>query len=442
MKWSLPIGKIKQKLNNDFNRNLSWMGGAEAINRVFRLVATVILARFLTKYDYGLAAIVLTTYEFTLVFTRIGIGGKVIQADEESLESICNGAYWLNWAVCLGLFIIQCLAAFAVAWFYDDNQLIWPICILAISYLITPLGRIQAALIQRENRLKITAFTSVIIMALGNIITAIMAVLHLGMWAIILPKILLAPVEVWINLKNHSWRLNKGFTTERWWEIFSFGVNFLGIGLLYTLRNNLDYLIVGRFIGVEELGIYFFAFNAGLGISLSIIQSMTVALYPYLCAVRSDFVEFKNRYYSSLKTICSIIIPLVLLQSILAPLYVPIIFGLKWIGAIPILIVICLSAIPRPFFLAATNLLAAIDKPNLSLRANVLFTVIFAAGLLIGVQWQPTEIKFFGVATEIKSFGVAIGVLLTHIIFMPLFTAWASRYVFAGNRGQSLKTIN
>ncbi|MCL1465902.1 lipopolysaccharide biosynthesis protein [Argonema galeatum] len=423
-----PIAKLKSKLNSDFIRNLGWLGGAELINRVFRLLTTVILARCLTPYDYGLVALVLTVYEFTQVLTRIGIAGKVIQADKEKLESICNGAYWLNWVVCFGVFVIQCVAAFPVAWFYHDNRLIMPICLMGTVYLITPIGRIQAALIQRENRLKITAISGTVQLAVGNILTAVFALLGMGMWAIILPRIIAAPLDAIVCIYNHPWRRTKGFTTERWWEIFKFGVNFIGIGMLATLRNNLDYLIVGRFLGVKELGIYFFAFNAGLGISLSVIQSITVALYPHLCAVRSNWVEFKKRYFSGLKTIGSIIIPLVLLQSSLAPLYVPIVFGQKWIVAIPILILICLSAIPRPFFLAATNLLAAIDKPNLSLQGNLLFTVIFAIGLLIGVRWQ--------------AIGVAISVLVTHMLVLPLITIWATRYVFGSNRGEPVKEIN
>lgn len=409
------ISSINKKLSNDFIRNLGWLTGAELINRVFRLVTTVVLARFLTSYDYGLAALVLTTYEFTQVFTRFGIGGKIIQADEEDLEAICHGAYWLNWLVCFGLFFTQCIAAFPVAWLYHDNQLIFPICVLAAVYLITPLGRIQATLIQRENRLKITAKSNVIQLSLANILTAVFAVLHMGMWAIILPRLLVTPVDVFISLSNHSWRQTKGFTTKRWGEIFSFGISILGTSLLGTLRYNLDYLIVGRFLGVEQLGIYYFAFNAGLGISLSIYQSISVALYPHLCAVRSDLVKLKQRYFSSLKTIALVIIPLVLLQSSLAPLYVPIIFGQKWIPAIPLLILICLSAIPRPFYDAASKLLTAIGRPNLVLQCDLIFTVLFAIALAIAVQWQ--------------TIGVAVAVLLTHMIIMPLFVVWATQYL-------------
>lgn len=257
-------------LDSPFARNVGWLGGSGAIIRVFRLLATIILARFLSPHDYGLAAVVLTTNEFVRVFTRNGIGIRLIQAEENQLEALAQSAYWLNWAIFIGLFVIQCLAAFPIAWFYSDNSLIVPICGMAFNLLLLPLAMVQAALIQRE----------------------------------------------------------------------------------------------GRF-----------------------------------------------------KAIALVIVPLVLLQSFLAPFYVPIIFGQKWIAAIPILILICLSAIPRPFADSASQLLLAVDKPEIDLVWNLLFTGLFAIGLLIGVHWQ--------------SVGVATAVLLTHCLCLPVFAVWATRYVFS-----------
>ena len=100
----------------------------------------------------------------------------------------------------------------------------------------------------------------------------------------------------------------------------------------------------------------------------------------------------------------------------LAPIYVPILFSPKWVVAVPVLMLICLSAIPRPFADAASQLLIAIDKPHLVLRWDVLFSVLFLAALLIGVQWQAV--------------GVAAAVLIVHLIAMPLFTLWATYFVF------------
>jgi O-antigen/teichoic acid export membrane protein len=406
----------KKKLSSQFIRNLSWLGIAEIIPRIFRLGVTVILARYLTPYDYGLAAIVLAVGEFTRLFTNVGIGAKIIQAEQQDVEDLCQSGYWLNWIIYLGLFVIQCLAAFPISWFYHESKLILPICVGAISYLIWPIAAIQCTLIIRENRLKICAINNIIQNSFSSILSGIFALLGMGIWSFVLPWVLVAPMGLFIYCNNHSWRPTTGFTTKYWKDFFSFGKNILGVEFLKTLRNNLDYLIVGRFIGIKELGMYFFGFNAGLGISLSIITAISTAIFPHLCAIRTDKSELKNRYFNSLRTIAIIIVPLVLLQTSLAPIYVPIVFSQKWIVAIPVLMLICLSAIPRPFADAASQLLVAVGKPDLDLRWNIIFTAMFSGALLIGIQWQ--------------AIGVATSVLLVHVIGLPLFALWATRHVF------------
>ncbi len=410
------INKFKEKLSNQFIRNIGWLGGAELVNRIFRLGTTVTLARLLSPYDYGLVAIVLTTYEFATVFTlRAGIGSKIVQTDEQNLKVICQTSYWLNWILCIALFLIQCIAAFPIAWFYKNNQVILPICVMALVYLMLPIFAVQSALIQRENRLKITALCNAIQSFLSNAIAIILALLGMKMWAVVLPIVLTTPVWIVINYIHHPWRPTMSFTVVQWQEIVRFAKNILGVELLNKVRANLDYLLVGRFLGVDALGVYYFAFNAGLGISMNVINALTWSLYPHLCEARGNFNQLKERYFSSLKTVGLIVLPLVVLQSSLAPFYVPIVFGQKWVTAIPILILICLSAIPRPFGDAASMLLNAVDKSHINLYWNLIFTVIFAIALVVAMNW--------GI------FGVATAVLITHLIGMPIFVIWASKYV-------------
>ena len=409
------IDTIKQKLASRFLRNLGWLGLSELFIRISRLAATIVLARLLSKYDYGLAALVLTTNEFVNVFTQNGIWDKLIQTDETDLEQLSQTAYCLNWIICGSLFLVQCLISVPVAWFYQDSQIIRPICVMALVYLIIPLSLVQASLTQRENRLHVTALANGLQVSVDNILTIVLAFLGFGMWAIVLPKVLVAPIWVIVHYFNNPWRPSKEFTLVKWQEIIRFGRSVLGIKLMNTLRYNLDYLIAGRFLGVEVLGIYYFAFNAGLGISMSAINAVDSALFPHLCAARSDPAQFKERYFGSLKTIAWIVLPLVLVQSSLAPFYVPIVFGEKWLAAIPILILICLSAIPRPFANAASRALWALDKPNWDLRWNILFTIFFAIALLIGVNW--------GII------GVAAAVLLAHCIALPAYAIWVTKYI-------------
>jgi PST family polysaccharide transporter len=416
----MPINKLKQLLSNGFVRNMGWLGVAELVNRIFRLATTVTLARTFSPYDYGMVSVIYTIIEFASVFAlRAGIGAKIIQTDEQELKVICNTSYWLNWIVYGLLFIIQCVAAYPIAQFYGNNQLILPICTLALIYLMCPLFVVQSILIERENRLKVTALCNATQAILSNIILVILAVMGMGVWAVVLSMVLTYPVWIVINYLNHPWRPPTTFTLERWQEITSFGSKLLAVDLLGKLRMNLDYLLVGRFIGIEALGLYFFAFNAGLGISQSVLNSITVALFPHLCAARGDDKQLKKQFFGSLKMIALIVVPIVLLQSSLSPFYVPIIFGQKWVPAIPILILICLCAVPIALSRATSQLLQALDKTHIDFYWNMIFTTIFAVSLLITVQKG--------------TLWVAASVLITQAVAMPLFTLWVSRSVFAKN---------
>lgn len=413
---NMVFSKVKHKFSNKFIRNAGWLSSAELANRVFRLGTTVILARTFSPQDYGLVAIIITVNEFANVFTcKAGIGSKLVQAPDEDLDSLCETAYWMSWIASILIFILQCLTALLVSWFYKDSHLILPICAMAVAHLMLPLFTVQLSLIERENRLNVIALCNGIQSFLVNCFTIIFALLNWGVWSVVLAMLLTMPVWVIINRVNCSWHPKTSFTLHLWKGIASYAVNIIGADLLVKLRENLDYLLVGRFLGLELLGIYYFAFNAGLGISLSVINSLTWSLWPHLCAARESRQKLKHRYFSGLKTMALVIIPMVFLQSSLAPIYVPIIFGSKWVSAIPILIVICLSAIPRPFFSASTQLLNAVDQTHMSLRWGLLLTLVYATAILVGVQ--------YGI------FAVAISVLVSQFLVTPIVVVWATKHV-------------
>ncbi len=410
------LSNLKQLIPKDrFIRNIGWMGVGEVGIRVSRLLATILLARLLSPRDYGLAAIVLTSSEFVRVFTRNGIGDKIVQADAEDVQDICQTAWSLNWMIGFTLFLVQITGSFLFASVYKDKALILPIIVVSFSYLIYPLAMVQTALVRRQNRLKFYSMTNLAAVVTDNLLTGVFALMGMGMWAIVLPKLLVAPVWVGMMLRFESWRPAMTFTLKRWKSVLGFGSRILGVELLNTFRENVDYLLIGRFIGVKALGVYFFAFNAGLGLSLSVINALSVSLYSDFCDVRSQPAELKQRFGKNLLTITKVIVPVVALQCSLAPLYVPIIFGHKWVleGAVPILMLICLSALSRPFANASSMLFRAVGLPQVDLLWNLAFTVALTAAILIGTTWG--------------SLGVAIGVAAAHLTLQPIYVLMGQR---------------
>lgn len=381
------VTKFKQILSSVYLRNVGWMAGAEIANRIIRLSSTVIIARMFSHQDYGLMAIIYTIFDISNVFIlRGGIGAKIVQADEQDVKAICNTAYWLNWITCSSLFIIQCIIASFIFAFSPKHQLIMPFYLMAFTYLTYPLYLTHLTLIERENKFKLVAICNVINSLILNFFTATFALLGMGIWSLIWSMLISAPFWIILTWRFHTWRPPLRFTLEKWREVLGFGSNLLLNEILNRLRDNIDYLLVGSYLGVEALGMYYFAFNAGSGIAINLLNTFMSPLYPYICAVKNDYCQFRQRYLSSLKKVSLILVPLILLQASLAPIYVPIVFGKKWIPAIPILILICLSVIPKIYSWAASLLLNAINKTRLSLYISSIVITIFIVSIFAAVQ--------------------------------------------------------
>ncbi len=408
--------KLKQLLSDQFLRNSGWLGAGELLNRISRLVTTVVLARMFTTADYGSLAVISLTFSFGNIFVlRGGIGSKIIQAEEEDIEAICQTAYWLNWILCICVFIAQLLLAWPLSLFYKNSDLILPIMTVSLIYLTLPHFMVQGALIRRANKLKLTALTQASLNIVTNIFNAGLAFLGWGVWSAVWGMLISYTIQIFLHWRLNSWRPPNRFTIEKWREVMRFGLNILGVSLLEKLRLNLDYMIVGGFLGVDALGLYYFAFNAGIGISSNVINVFTSSIFPYLCVVNDNLSELKKRFISSLKKTAVVIIPLLLIQSSLAPFYVPIIFGEKWISAVPILVIICLSALPLAIYNPTKQLLNAVDKTQLSFYWNIIFTLLFGSVLLLVVKQ--------GIMA------VALSVLACQFLTL-FFCIWAIRNLF------------
>ncbi|GAA6138764.1 oligosaccharide flippase family protein [Arenicella sp. 4NH20-0111] len=409
--------RTKAIAENRFLANLGWLGASEVLVRVTRLLTAIVLARVLDPLAFGIAALVLTVNELIRVFSRNGIGAKIVQCEDEKLDQVCNTAYRLNMVFCSSLFFIQVLIAYPIADWYNTPALVPMLQVLSFTYLLMPYGMVQAALVQRQQRLKAVAMIDGGQVAVDNILTAMLALLGLGAWAIVLPKFLTTPIWLFGYRRAYRWKPSGQLLSfELWREVLEFGRYYLSIEVLKTARLNLDNMIVGRLLGMEALGLYYFARNAGLGFSLTLIKAVNSALYPNLCEVNSDMVALKARFQSNLKKICLIVVPLLSAQAGLAFFYVPIVFGTHWSHAIPILALLCLSAIPRALAESASALMLATNGIKQDFRWNMGFSMLFISAVAI--------------AAHFNLMAVALSVLLVYTVTNPLYLVYVWRVTF------------
>ncbi len=371
-----------------FVRGMFAYGSAEAATRSVRLGAILVIARQISPELLGTAALALSLFELVRVLANVGIGQRIIVATETELSAICNAALRLFWIVCAGVMVIQLAVAAIALIVFSQMEVAAMLAALSAVFLFMPAGLVQIFLAMREQRLAATARVAAVQNITDAALTVALVLIWPSAWAIVLPKLLSAPIWLIEARKTHAWKADDTVPRASIFEFANFGPAILGSELLAAARLHGDKLLIGAILGTEALGLYYFAFNAGLGITQSFVAACNLVLFPHFAKSHLDHIgkEFRQSFGLGL----AVLLPVVLAQALLAPLYVPIIFGEGWTQAVPYVALLAAAALPlyAGAILGARH--RALNEPFAETRLMAAATLAALTGLAAGAQYDLT----------------------------------------------------
>lgn len=354
--------------------NLMAYGASEVASKASRLIVVMAVARTLDLGQIGVAATAMAAGDILKSLTENGVGQRIIAARDDALEAVCATAHRIFWGWCVGLFAIQ--AAIAAGFWLTGGSVTLSLLILLLGaeYLFMPAGLVQVALAMRAGKLRRTASIAGAQVVGANLMSVLLVLVWPSALALILPRLLSAPIWLVAVRRLHPWSRDAaaGFAPLR--PFVSYGWAVLGVELVKALRLQADKLIVGLLMGSKALGLYFMAFNAGLSLSNAFTVAFATVLFPHLTQTADRNAALRGSFLIGL----GLIGPVVILQALAAPYYVPVLLGDDWAGIGDIVSILCLVAIPTTLWTAAAGWLRANDRPQVELAV----TVALAAGVV------------------------------------------------------------
>ncbi|MEO0425619.1 MAG: oligosaccharide flippase family protein [Pseudomonadota bacterium] len=316
---------------------------SEGATRLTRIFAAIVAARCLSPAELGLAALAVAVSELIKSVANGGLGPQLIAVDGAHLAAYARTCQRLVYGICLSVAGLQCLLGLLLAHWMDAPVLFPLLASLALVYPIMAPGLVSCFLIMREGRLTKTAEIAATQMVADNLLTISLLLLWPSVWALVVPKLLVAPIWLLRTRSARPWRPDPTVPPAPAWPLLRFGAGVAIAELAATARLHGDKLLLGLILGADALGLYVFAFNAGLGISLALCGAFSLIAYPRLC--RSETPE---RELPSLMRLGLLVVgPIALLQSLGASFYVPLLFGEHWRDAVALIAVLCLAAPAR-----------------------------------------------------------------------------------------------
>lgn len=381
---------LERRHTGSFARSLMAYSASEVAAKASRLLVVVAISRNMEAAEIGLAAAALAAGDILKALTENGVGQRIIAASQDQLAATCARAHRIFWLWCTGLCGLQLLIAGAMALLGYNALLAGLIAMLALEYLFMPAGLVQAALAMRVNKMRQTAMISGGQIVGANLMSAALVIVWPSALALVFPRLLAAPIWLIAMRRLHPWRRDRQAGVAPLRPFVRYGASVLGTELVKALRLQADKLVVGLMLGAEMLGHYFMAFNAGLSLATSFSVAFSTVLFPHLCASDNRATALRH----SMLLAVGIITPVVVLQALLAPVYVPILFGDGWDGISDLVSILCLSAIPAIIWSASAGWLRATDQPQAELRVTLVLAIALIANIVLLAPFSLTAIAW------------------------------------------------
>jgi PST family polysaccharide transporter len=356
-----------------FAANLAAYCASEMAAKASRLLVVVAVARLLDLEAIGIAAAAMAAGDILKALTENGVGQRIIAARDDALDAACHTAHRLFWAWCLGLFGLQTVLAGAMFWAGADPLLAGLILLMGLEYLFMPAGLVQVALAMRAGKLKQTAAIAGAQVVGANAMSILLVLIWPSSIALILPRVLSAPIWLLAVRRLHPWTPS-GNAHAPLMPFLRYGWAVVSIEVVKVARLQADKIIVGATLGAETLGLYFMAFNAGLSLSNAFSTAFSAVLFPMLAQSENRVASLRQ----SMIVGVGLIAPLVILQALMAPVYVPVLLGDGWDGIESLVQILCLLAIPTTLWATAAGWLRSHDRAEM----EFFVTVVLAAGVV------------------------------------------------------------
>ncbi|WP_235864103.1 teichuronic acid biosynthesis protein TuaB [Sutcliffiella halmapala] len=335
-------------MTKQFLGGMKWTGLSSLIVTVVQLLQFAILARLLSPTDFGLMGMLMVVIIFAQVFMDMGISSALVYKQEVTKNQL-SSLYWLNLLAGVVVFIVVLGISPLIASFYNEPRLTELLVYIAFIFLISPIGQQFQFLLQKELKFNQLARVEVSSIVFGSFIAVVLAFMEFGVWALVWGQIITAIVKaiMFFIIGWNTWRPSFHFRFNDLDGFLSFGMFQMGSRTVNYFASNIDYLLIGRFLGTEALGIYSIAYQLIVIPVTKINPIITKVAFPVFSLNQNDNSQIVKGFLQMTKMLAIVSFPILVGLMATAEVLVPVVFGEKWNASIPVIQILCILGILR-----------------------------------------------------------------------------------------------
>jgi O-antigen/teichoic acid export membrane protein len=366
-------------------RGIGWTGTARIAQLLMSILISAILARLLTPSDFGLIAMVVVFSNFVAIFSGLGLTAAIVQKKEISEEAL-SSTFWIN--VGLGALLTMALAAAAplIAAFYSQPRLTPIVVFMSTTFFITSLSNVSYGLLTKRMNFKALGIITVCATGVSGIIGVFLAFSGYSVWSLAWYAVLSSVFFTVLTLIYARWVPHFLLGLQHIKGLLGYGANLTGYSFVTYFAQNMDNLLVGRFLGSAALGFYNLAFNLLVLPVSSISDVVGRVMFPALSIIQHDKQLVRNAYVTANRYIAAVSFPLMIWVLVTAPQLIRVVYGPKWVSVIPLIQIFALAGLEQSIGTNVAWIFMSQGRTDTMFKLGIFATVVIVISFFVGLR--------------------------------------------------------
>jgi len=385
----------------------------------------IVLARILSPREFGLVGMLYIFIAVSQSIMESGFSQALIRKKEPS-EADYSTVFYFNVAIGLFCFLLLFFFAGLISRFFNEPQLKPLSQVLGISLVINSTIIIQRTILTKRIDFKLQTRISIIASVLSGLVGIGMALSGFGVWSLVGKTITMYSITALLLWWWNKWKPIFIFSIQSFRELFSFGSKLLISSLIFTVYQQVYYLVIGKYFSAQELGYYTRADQFSQLPSSNLTTVIQKVSFPVLASIKEDTSQMKTVYKKLIKSSMLICFILMLGMASVARPMVLILLGVKWEPCIIYLQMLCFVGMFYPLQALNLSILQIAGRSDLFLRLEIIKESLAVPVIILGI--------IFGIKVMI------LGMIAITLVAYYLNSYWSGSFI-GYSFGEQIKDI-
>jgi len=346
---------------------------------------TALVAHILNAHDFGTFAVATTAFTLVSAIGEFGVTSCLARADLDvdalapTLWTVSLSTSWL---------VAGLLALFAqpFATLLGSSAGAGPIRVMAIIMALWGVSAVPTAQCVRDFKQSALFYANVLAFIPSTLVLLLLAKHGSGAmafaWSRVAGQVVSCVVILCFTPKLHL----PGMRRSALSILARFGIPLALANLISNILQNVDYGLIGHFIGPVGLGLYVIAFNSASWSTALLGAVLSTVAMPAFSRVKHDATQLMGAIGDSVRAVMLVSAPMCTLVVAVARPLILTVYGNKWAPAATVLSILAAYGIISILGQLFSSMLAALGRSRSVLFVQLTWLAVLAPAMVIGVK--------------------------------------------------------